>query len=140
MRTGELYINSKDAYITYRAWLESVSPLRQFAPVKERVTNKSPLRDGKEVDPTPPMVDERDMTLTLCIEGKTESDMESHLGSFEKVLRSGLMEWSIPRHNSNKYHLNYISCTQFSDYNGRLAKFILKLNEPNPNDRKEHTT
>lgn len=139
MRTGELYINNEDAYTTYRVWLESVSPLRQFAPVKERVTNKSPLRDGKEVNPTPPKVDERDVTLTLCIEGRTEAAFESNLDNFEQVLRSGLMEWRIPRHNSKIYRLNYVSCTQYSDYNGRLAKFILKLNEPNPNDREERT-
>lgn len=140
MRTGELYINNVDAYTTYGAWVESVSPFRQFAPMKEYTTNKSPLRDGKEVNPTPPKVDERDITLTLYVEGKTEAIMESRLDALETVLQSGLLEIRIPRHNSKIYRVNYVSCTQFADYNGRLAKFILKFNEPNPNDRGEHTT
>lgn len=138
-RTGELYINNLDAYTNYRAWVESISPLRQFAPVKEYTENKSPLRDGKEVDPTAPKVDERDVTLVLYVEGRTEVEMENNLDALEAVLRSGTMEWRIPRHNSKVYRLKYVSCTQFSDYNGRLAKFILKLNEPNPKDRGEHT-
>lgn len=140
MRTGELFINNLDAYTNYGAWVESVSPFRQFAAMKEYTTNKSPLRDGKEVDPTPPKVDERDITLTLYVEGKTEVIMESRLDALEAVLRSGLLEIRIPRHNNKIYRVNYISCTQFADYNGRLAKFILKFNEPNPNDRGEHTT
>lgn len=139
MRTGELFINNLDAYTNYGAWVESVSPFRQFAAMKEYTTNKSPLRDGKEVDPTPPKVDERDITLTLYVEGKTETIMESRLDALEAVLRSGLLEIRIPRHNKKIYRVNYISCTQFADYNGRLAKFILKFNEPNPNDRGEHT-
>lgn len=139
MRKGELFINNQDAYTTYGAWVESVSPFRQFAPMKEYVTNKSPLRNGKEVNPTAPKVDERDITLTLCIEGRTEAQMESRLDALETVLRSGLMEIRIPTHNSKIYRCNYTSCTQFSDFNGRLAKFILKLNEPNPADRGEHT-
>lgn len=139
MRTGELFINNADAYTNYGAWVESVSPFRQFAAMKEYTTNKSPLRDGKEVDPTPPKVDERDITLTLYVEGKTEAIMESRLDALETVLQSGLLEIRIPRHNKKIYRVNYISCTQFADYNGRLAKFILKFNEPNPNDRGEHT-
>ena len=75
MRKGELFINNQDAYTTYGAWVESVSPFRQFAPMKEYVTNKSPLRNGKEVNPTAPKVDERDITLTLCIEGRTEAQI-----------------------------------------------------------------
>ena len=140
MRTGELFINNKDAYTTYGAWVESVSPFRQFAPMKEYTTNKSPLRNGKEVDPAAPKVDERDITLTLCLEGRTEAAMEARLDALETVLRSGMLEIRIPRHNSKVYRVSYVSCTQFADYNGRLAKFILKFNEPNPADRGEHTT
>lgn len=147
MRSGELKINISgtgsapytDAYDTYGVWLESVSPFRQFAPLKERTENKSPLRNGKEVDPTPPMVDERDITLTMCIEASSESQFETRLGNFETLLRSGLLDIRIPTHNSKVYRVNYISCTQFTEFNGRLGKFILKLNEPNPADREERT-
>ena len=143
MRTGELYIDPTDVstrtdvYATYGVWMESVSPFRQFAPVKERTENKSPLRNGKEVDPTPPMVDERDITLTMCIEAATESQFEQRLDAFETLLRSGLLDVRIPTHTSKVYRVNYISCTQFTEFNGRLGKFILKLNEPNPADREE---
>lgn len=146
MRTGELYIDEAgasspytDAYTTYGVWLESISPFRQFAPLKERTENKSPLRNGKEVDPTPPMVDERDITLTMCIEASSESQFETRLDAFEAVLRSGPLELRIPTHNSKVYRVNYVSCTQFTEFNGRLGKFILKLNEPNPADRSERT-
>ena len=33
------------------------------------------------------------------------------------------------------YYLLYTSCSQYSEYNGRLARFVLKLVEPDPTNR-----
>lgn len=137
-RTGRLKINGNDAFLQYGVWLEGVSPFRQFAPVKERTENKSPLRHGKEVVPSAAMVDERDITITFCMGAASESQLESRLDAFENVLRSGELDITLPEHNSKHYYVYYVSCTQFTEFNGRLAKFILKLNEPNPNDRAAH--
>ena len=134
---GELIIDGKDAYTTFGVWLQSVAPLRGFAPMKEYTTNKSPLMPGKTVHPEPPMVDERDITLTMFIQAANEQQFESRRDAFEALMQSGTLEWRIPTHNSKVYRLNYVSCTSYDDFNGRLGKFILKMNEPAPSDRGE---
>ena len=78
MLNGQLYINGKDAYLTWGIFLDetALSTLMTPAPNKEFISNV----------------------------------------------------W---------YRCIYLSCTQFSQFIREMAKFSLKLNEPDPSDRGE---
>lgn len=66
--------------------------------------------------------------------------------SFVEELKKGAIDltlyaWEGDTYIRETYYLNYVSCSQYSEFNGRLAKFVLKLNEPNPENRLiEHST
>lgn len=135
--TGELKINNKDAYTQWGAWLDStgLSTLMTPAPLKEYITNKSPLTAGKKVKPTTPMVDERDLTLTVFIKAASLPEFLQQYRAFVTELQQGDIVLQTKYEAGVTYRLKYISCQQFSNYNGRLGKFILKLNEPDPTNR-----
>ena len=50
-------------------------------------------------------------------------------------LRGGKVDVSTRYESGVVYHMFYLSCSTFAQYNGTLAKFSLKLNEPNPMNR-----
>lgn len=135
--TGEMTINGKDAYTEWGAWLDStgLSTLMTPPPLKEYITNKSPLSAGKQVKPATPHVDERDVTLTLYIKGASLADFLNNYRSFVTELQGGDIHLQTKYEEGVTYRLKYQSCQQFSQYNGRLGKFVLKLNEPDPTNR-----
>ena len=66
--------------------------------------------------------------------------------AFTDELKKGVIDltlhvWEGGTFFKETYHFVYLSCSQYSEFNGRLAKFVLKLNEPNPGNRTlEHST
>ena len=136
MIAGELTINGLDAYTTWGVFLDDtgIANLMTPAPLKEYITNKSPLRHGKEVVPVAPKVDERDVTLVLNIVGKTRAAFLTNYANFIAVLQAGDIAIQT-RYTNDVYHMKYVSCQQFSSYRGGVGKFTLKLNEPNPMNR-----
>ncbi len=135
--TGELIINNQDAYTTWGVFMDStgLSALMTPAPLKEYIINKSPLTAGKKVKPTTPMVDERDLTLTVFIKAASLPDFLQQYRAFVTELQQGDIVLQTKYEADVTYRLKYVSCQQFSNYNGRLGKFILKLNEPDPSNR-----
>ena len=133
---GELTINGLDAYTKWGVFLDDtgIAHLMTPAPLKEYITNKSPLRHGKEVVPVTPKVDERDVTLVLNIVGRTRTDFLTNYANFIAVLQSGDITIQT-RYTNDVYHMKYVSCQQFSSWRGGIGKFTLKLNEPNPMNR-----
>lgn len=135
--TGELTINNQDAYTTWGVFMDStgLSTLMTPAPLKEYITNKSPLTAGKKVKPTTPMVDERDLTLTVFIKAASLPEFLQQYRAFVTELQQGDIVLQTKYEAGVTYRLKYISCQQFSNYNGRLGKFMLRLNEPDPSNR-----
>lgn len=137
---GELYINNKDAQQEYGIIFgaESFTTLLTPPPVKAYIENKSALTHGKQVlsgEDNPPKLDERDIQLTFFLKAKNLTQFLARYTSFSELLKAGKVDIRTKYQPNVTYHCNYISCTQFSQFNGRLAKFVLKLNEPNPNNR-----
>ena len=133
-------INGVDAYATYGVIFPDTSrnQLSNFAPLKEYITNKSAKIDGVQVLSTGsyvPHVDEQDLTLVFYIKAANPTQFNTRKDAFEAVLRAGAFTLWFAERPSTLYRLLYQSSSQFTQYNGRLAKFTLKVKEPNPNNR-----
>lgn len=137
---GELWINNVDAHKRYGISFgeESLTALMTPAPVKAYIENKSALEHGKQVLNTtakPPKLDDRDVQLTFYLRAKNREQFLQRYEDFCAVLQGGKVNIRTKYQPTVTYRCNYLSCAQYSEFNGRLAKFVLKLNEPNPNNR-----
>lgn len=137
---GECFINNKDTHTTWGITFgaESFTNLLTFPPLKPYIENKSALLPGKQVlndTDHAPNVDERDVQLTFNLHARNLATFLQRYESFMEELHKGKIELRTKYQSGKVYRLNYISCVQFAQFNGRLGKFILKLNEPNPADR-----
>ena len=153
MRNVKIYINS-DTQDAERRWGvffadNSLTSLMTPAPKKSYITNKSALINGKQVltaGGNQPKTDERDVQLTFGLRARSLAKFIMQYRSFVEELKKGAIEltlyaWEGDTYIRETYNLNYVSCSQYSEFNGRLAKFVLKLNEPNPENRQiEHST
>lgn len=134
---GDLIINDKDAWETWGVNM-SDSFLETIAtppPTKPVIENKSSREHGKQVLTEGMLLDERDINLTISVEGDTQSQYLQRYENFLSELQKGVTIIKIPvlkkgykvtYGNSSKLLLN-IGIT--------FGKFTVKFNEPNPNDR-----
>lgn len=135
-------INEKDAYTTWGAYILSggVAALMTPAASKPYITSTSRLQHGKRVVRTDSKgnsisrFDSRDVTISIAISAKNTIDLQTKLDSLIEELMRGTTKLQIAELPNTMYRLDYINCTQFSQLRG-LAKFAIKFNEPNPNDR-----
>lgn len=153
MKNVEVYINST-SQTTEKRWGvfftdTSVTNLMTPAPKKSYISNKSALSHGKQVltsGGNAPKTDERDVQLTFGLKAKSLSKFLMQYRSFVNELEKGAIDltlhiWDGETYYKETFYLNYISCSQYMEYNGRLAKFVIKFNEPNPKNRLlEHST
>lgn len=153
MRNVKAYINSSSRTIKQRWGMvlaeTSVTALMTPAPLKSYITNKSAISNGKQVltdSENVPKVDERDVQLVFAIHANTLAKFLMQYHSFCEELKKGAIDltvhtWENETYIKTTYHLLYVSCNQFAEYNGRLGRFVLKLNEPNPENRTiEHSS
>lgn len=140
MLKGQLYINGKDAYLTWGIFLDetALSALMTPAPNKEFISNKYRSKDGKSVIKHNPRLDEREITLPFNMTAKDSDTFLMNYARFcEEVLAKGELVISTRFQPNVWYRCIYLSCTQFSQCIREMAKFSLKLNEPDPSDRGE---
>lgn len=134
---GELYINGKDAYDTWGISLSDsgLSALMTPAPNKSYIENKSRIEHGKKMVNSNVMVDERNVTLSFNLTASSRNEFFLRYASFCEVLAEGYIEIRTSYQPEVLYRMNYVSCSQFSQFMQGIAKFTLKLNEPNPTNR-----
>ena len=134
---GNIYINGKNAYEEWGILLDtgSLSSLMTPAPLKNHIENKCRLRHGTTVIIKNPRTDERDITLTLQLVARSEDDFFDKYGRFCMELQKGKLRIRTDYQPDVEYHCIYRSCSQFSQFMRGLAKFSLKINEPDPSDR-----
>ena len=140
MLNGQLYINGKDAYLTWGIILDetALSTLMTPAPNKEFISNKYRSKDGKSVIKHNPRLDEREITLPFNMTAKDSDTFMTNYARFcEEVLAKGELVIHTRFQPNVWYRCIYLSCTQFSQFIPEMAKFSLKLNEPDPSDRGE---
>lgn len=138
MLKGQLYINGMDAYTTWGIFLEetALSALMTPAPNKEFISNKYRSKDGKTVVKHNPRLDERDITITFNMTAKDADTFMANYAKFcEEVLANGELVIRTRFQPNVWYRCIYLSCNQFSQFIQEMAKFSLKLNEPDPSDR-----
>lgn len=138
---GKCWINKKDAHAFWGVILSdsATNALRTPAPMKEYVENKSRLEHGKRVihGSDTARVDERDLTLVIYIRASSQEQFDERFDSFVEELQKGRIEIEIADRPGIIYRCDYNSASQFSQFNGRLGKLTLKVNEPNPKDREK---
>lgn len=140
MPAGQLFIYSdneyKDAFTTWGVSLEdgALANLLALPALKDRVTNESRLEHGKRVINELPRKASREVTLEMHLIAPDFATFLMRLNAFTAVLTGGEIRLKTSFQQGVVYHLYYISCSQFTQFNG-LAKFILRLEEPNPNNR-----
>ena len=134
---GELFINGKDAYITWGISLDdtSLSALMAPAPNKELIENKSRLEHGKRIVTANPKKDERNLTLQINLTAPDKDTFFARYDSFCDELDTGVLNIKTKHQSNVVYKTIYLSCSQFSQFMQGIGKFVLKLNEPNPNNR-----
>lgn len=136
---GELFINNKDAYTEWGVSMDtsSLSALMTPAGNKALPENKSRLEHGKRVitDASVIKVDERQLTLTINLTARNESDFFTRYNSFCAELAKGTLEIRTKYQPEVVYRTIYVSCNQFSQFMRGIAHFSLRLEEPDPTDR-----
>ena len=130
-------INGKDAKATWGIVFDSsaVSALMTPPPMKDYIANDSRLEHGRRAVTANAKVDKRDVTLTLSMYAGSETAFYSRYNAFCMELEGARLDIELGDLPGTVYKCVYKSCSQFTQYNGRLAKFSLKLEEPNPKDR-----
>ncbi len=139
MTTSSLIINGKDALAEWGIVPLSnlIGELFGSSSGKRSCKNTSRLEHGSRFLSYPggrTILASRDLTLDLRIRplpnpifGKVQfRDTRTGIGLAINIHRQapGLV-----------FKCVYLSCSQYSQYNGNVAKFILRLNEPNPANR-----
>lgn len=153
MKNVEIYINSTEQTAKQQWGVffseNSVTNLMTPAPLKSYIKNKSTLSHGTQVLSTgtyKPKTEERDVQLTFGLHATSLANFLMKYRSFVTELKKGDIDitvhiWEGSTFIKETYHLKYLSCSQYSEFNGRLAKFVVKFNEPNPENRQlEHST
>lgn len=160
--TGDVFISIvpgvwKDAFTEWGVNLEdgALSALMTPPPMKEFIESKSRLLHGKSVITKAPRYDSRDITLPFHIVARSRNEFFLKYNKFcDDVLSNGSFSLKTKYQPAISmtvdgspvaipevvYHLVYLSCTQFSQFQQQLAKFTLKVCEPNPADRTESVT
>ena len=135
--SGQLYINGNDAYTTWGISLSdtAISALLTPPSLKERITNESRLEHGQRVLNDSPRKAHREVTLDMHMTAKSKAEFLTRYAAFCEVLAAGQVNIVISQQPNVIYKMLYVSCTQYSEFHIKLAKFSLKLIEPNTNDR-----
>lgn len=137
--TGQLFINGKDAFITWGVRMGSgfLDALDGFLPMKEYIENDSRLEHGKRVITTNAKVASRDITLEFTITGSSETDYRTKKKAFQAELQAGAFTLKVPALGSEVYHLVYTgkSISYGLSLSRSFGRISAKFTEPNPMNR-----
>ncbi len=136
---GELYINDKDAWSTWKARLvdDSLDNLESSAPMKSYASNNARSQDGEQVLISNPRIDKRNVILIFAITCDSRADYLTKKRSLEAELQNGLISVKVTALSMiYKLHLDQDSTMTLSSGTGlRDGKFTVRFTEKNPKDR-----
>lgn len=140
MTQPDLKINDRDARATWGVIPNTKLLAALLAPpsVKDPIQSESRLEHGTRtiIPQNSVKLAKRDITLEVGLTAPSLTEFYTRYKSFIEELTSGWLKIASPKFLPGViFNCRYVSCTQFTNYNGRIAKFILKLEEPNPNNR-----
>lgn len=131
-------INGIDVRARYGITLaeSGLAALRKPAPMKKFIESKSRLEHGKRIVRKNPRVDERSLILPINLTAASETDFLNKYNLFvTEVLETGWLQIVVSSQSTVVYKCEYEDCQQYSEFMQGIAKFLLKLTEPNPKDR-----
>lgn len=137
MAQNELYINGKDAYQTWGMSLTdgSVSALMTPPPMKDYIENNDRTQHGRRILDKYIRKQARDLTLQVHFHASSQAAFLAAYEGFCAELANGWLTIRTKWQPTVYYRCVYVSCNQFSQFSMGLAKFSLKLNEPDPDNR-----
>ena len=140
MKQPNLTINGKDARTTWGIVPNTKLMASLLAPpaTKNPIQSESRKEHGtRTIIPAGSVkLAKREFTLEVGLIARNLTEFHARLTGFIEELTSGWLRIAAPRLIPGVvFNCRYMSCTQFTNYNGRIAKFILKLEEPNPKNR-----
>lgn len=116
----------------------ALSALMTPAPNKAMIENVSRKQDGKRIIKDTQYVkkDSRDLSLEMHITARTKALWIQKYNSFcNEILSHGYLELMHSALGGVVYRLTYQSCSQFSEFMMQMAKYTLRVNEPDPANR-----
>ena len=132
---GELFINDKDAYSTWKVTLEEGSFAKLLKPSDPSAYAFNDVRSqpalqvfNKNYQPK-----ERSFFLVLCFTTSSEIEFLTLYRSFIKELEKGYLKLVVPALKEG-YYLRYDGCQDLG-YHGRIGKLATKFIEDNPSNR-----
>lgn len=141
---GLLYINDKDVYTTYKAFLcedkdgdfSNYAALLKPPAMKPYTSVATREIDGEKLPQTlTPAIEPRDVVLQFALCAPDKASFISAHRNFIDMLRSGWLNFYLPELNKI-YKMVYLSCTDYSQltpFAGEVAaKFKVKFREPKP--------
>lgn len=137
---GELFINGKDAFLTFGASLAygALETLQTPPPLKAPIENKGRGAHGKQVlYPQGGLKhDERIFTLELVVQASSSALLSQYINALRGEFSGALARIST-KQSADVYKCVLLSFTNFSiSPSGKVAKVALSLNEPNPQNRR----
>ena len=128
-----IYINGRNAFkdlgISFPP--ESINAIESPYSMKPFIENESRDEHGSRIIAHNPRVSKRELTIEMHLSAKDEVDFGTKYERLMLMFEIG--NFSIT-YKDVEYKFIFQSCSQFSRV-GNIAKFVLKLVEPNPKDR-----
>ncbi|MDR2057634.1 MAG: hypothetical protein LBP83_05025 [Dysgonamonadaceae bacterium] len=127
--TGQLYINEKDAWLTWGAFLvaDSLDNLLLPASPKAYTENNFRSQDGKQVFIVNTKKDARDVQVEFCILAASREEYLVAYKNFVDELSDGMVTFRIPS-ISMEFKLTVSSYLSLGHY-GKFGKLSIRFNE-----------
>ena len=114
----------------------ALSALLSPPAAKERISNESRIEDGKRIDIyTPTRFQSRELTLEMHLIADNFQQFLTRWRAFLAALTAspqGIIMTVVAYGQTLQYTLQFLSCTQFAQYNGQLGKFAVRFSEQLP--------
>ena len=132
----EVRLNGFDAFEEYGVSFppSAINAIMTPASLKEFVTNESRDEDGSRVIFQNPRQAQRELTIEMQLHASSLRELIQRYKQLIRIFESGMFTIELERNPGDIYHFIYESCNSFS-MGEKLAKFVLKLIEPNPTNR-----
>lgn len=129
-------INGYDAQTQYGVVFppSAINAIMTPASLKEFVINESRDEDGSRIIFHNPRQAQRELTIEMHLHASSQQQLISRYKQLIRIFESGMFTIELERNPGDIYHFIYESCNSFS-MGEKLAKFALKLIEPNPTNR-----
>lgn len=139
MSTPEIKINSVDVRKEYGVVFSPGLTDALLAPpaAKPPIQSESRLEDGKRtiIPAGSVRLASREITVEMGITAPDRPTFLKRHEDFMSALTAGWLNIQTSLIPGKTFRCRYVSCTQFTNYDSRIAKYILKLEEPNPANR-----